>query len=181
VLHKKVKKEPKSATYASVKKEMAKPRMAKSARIVRNQLNLPFNALTGNTRRHIHGVHIAPAEPHAALVGCGSVYVLILVRQFDATGISVFRSLAINSRLFAALLSGAACFLSLLGGENGNCGPASSPDPIALIECCKSFLYRRDKMQTVGASEFNLDSLRKRLQRMSDDELIQFGKSVGSC
>ncbi|MGB9470578.1 MAG: hypothetical protein WBQ59_14620 [Candidatus Acidiferrum sp.] len=32
--HKKVKKEPKNATYASVKKEMAKPRMAKSARIV---------------------------------------------------------------------------------------------------------------------------------------------------
>jgi hypothetical protein len=34
MLHKKVKKEPKNATYASVKKEMAKPRMAKSARIV---------------------------------------------------------------------------------------------------------------------------------------------------
>jgi hypothetical protein len=36
-------------------------------------------------------------------------------------------------------------------------------------------------MHSVGASEFNLDNLRKRLQRMSDDELIQFGKSVGSC
>jgi hypothetical protein len=33
MLHKKVKKEPSNATYASIKKEMAKPRMAKSARV----------------------------------------------------------------------------------------------------------------------------------------------------
>jgi hypothetical protein len=32
-------------------------------------------------------------------------------------------------------------------------------------------------MQSVGASEFNLENLRKRLQRVSDDGLIQFGKS----
>lgn len=37
-LHKKVKKEPENATYASVKKEMAEPRMAKSARIVKMDL-----------------------------------------------------------------------------------------------------------------------------------------------
>jgi hypothetical protein len=30
-------------------------------------------------------------------------------------------------------------------------------------------------MQSVGVSEFNLENLRKRLLRMSDDELIQFG------
>ena len=29
----------------------------------------------------------------------------------------------------------------------------------------------------VGASEFSLENLRKRLQRMSDEELIQFGKA----
>ena len=33
MLHKKVKQEPSNATYASIKKEMAKPRMAKSARV----------------------------------------------------------------------------------------------------------------------------------------------------
>jgi hypothetical protein len=38
MLHKKRKKEPDSATHASVKKEMAKPRMAKSVRIA--ELNL---------------------------------------------------------------------------------------------------------------------------------------------
>jgi hypothetical protein len=32
-------------------------------------------------------------------------------------------------------------------------------------------------MQSVGASEFNLENLRKRLQRVSGDGLIQFGKS----
>ena len=31
-------------------------------------------------------------------------------------------------------------------------------------------------MQSVGASEFNLENLRKRLQRMSDEELTRFGK-----
>jgi hypothetical protein len=38
MLHKKSKKEPDNATHASVKKEMAKPRMARSARIA--ELNL---------------------------------------------------------------------------------------------------------------------------------------------
>jgi hypothetical protein len=38
MLHRKDKKEPGNATYASVKKDMAKPRMAKSARIT--ELNL---------------------------------------------------------------------------------------------------------------------------------------------
>ncbi len=32
-------------------------------------------------------------------------------------------------------------------------------------------------MQSTGASEFSLENLRKRLQRMSDQELIQFGKA----
>ena len=32
-------------------------------------------------------------------------------------------------------------------------------------------------MQSVGTSEFNLENLRKRLQRMSDEELAQFGKA----
>jgi hypothetical protein len=38
MLHKKSKKEPRNATHATVKKEMAKPRMARSARIT--ELNL---------------------------------------------------------------------------------------------------------------------------------------------
>jgi hypothetical protein len=38
MLHKKSKKEPRNATYSTVKKEMAKPRMARSARI--RELNL---------------------------------------------------------------------------------------------------------------------------------------------
>ena len=32
-------------------------------------------------------------------------------------------------------------------------------------------------MQSVGTSEFNVENLRKRLQRMSDRELIQYGKA----
>jgi hypothetical protein len=32
-------------------------------------------------------------------------------------------------------------------------------------------------MQSIGASEFSLENLRKRLQRMSDEELILFGKA----
>jgi hypothetical protein len=32
-------------------------------------------------------------------------------------------------------------------------------------------------MQSVGTSEFNLENLRERLQRMPDDELIRFGKA----
>jgi hypothetical protein len=32
-------------------------------------------------------------------------------------------------------------------------------------------------MQSVGASEFNLENLRTRLERMSDEELKQFGKA----
>jgi hypothetical protein len=32
-------------------------------------------------------------------------------------------------------------------------------------------------MQSVGASEFNVENLRKRLERMSDDELTRFGKA----
>jgi hypothetical protein len=32
-------------------------------------------------------------------------------------------------------------------------------------------------MQSVGASEFKLENLRKRLQRMSDKELIRYGKA----
>ncbi|MGB2662752.1 MAG: hypothetical protein WAK48_02035 [Candidatus Acidiferrum sp.] len=32
-------------------------------------------------------------------------------------------------------------------------------------------------MQSVGTSEFNLENLRERLRRLSDDELIQFGKA----
>ncbi len=32
-------------------------------------------------------------------------------------------------------------------------------------------------MQSIGASEFSLENLRKRLQDMSDEELIQFGKA----
>jgi hypothetical protein len=32
-------------------------------------------------------------------------------------------------------------------------------------------------MQSVGASEFNLENLRKRLERMSDEELKQFGRA----
>jgi hypothetical protein len=35
-------------------------------------------------------------------------------------------------------------------------------------------------MQSVGTSEFSLENLRKRLQRMSDEELIQFGKAARS-
>jgi hypothetical protein len=31
-------------------------------------------------------------------------------------------------------------------------------------------------MQSVGASEFNLENLRERLQRMSDEELTRYGK-----
>ncbi len=32
-------------------------------------------------------------------------------------------------------------------------------------------------MQRIGTSEFSLENLRKRLQKLSDDELIQFGKA----
>jgi hypothetical protein len=32
-------------------------------------------------------------------------------------------------------------------------------------------------MQSVGTSEFNLENIRKHLQRLSDEELIQFGKA----
>ncbi len=32
-------------------------------------------------------------------------------------------------------------------------------------------------MRSVGTSEFNLENLRKHLQRLSDEELIQFGKA----
>ncbi len=32
-------------------------------------------------------------------------------------------------------------------------------------------------MQSVGTSEFSLENLRKRLESLSDDELIQFGKA----
>jgi hypothetical protein len=32
-------------------------------------------------------------------------------------------------------------------------------------------------VQSIGASEFSLENLRKRLQDMSDEELIQFGKA----
>jgi hypothetical protein len=35
-------------------------------------------------------------------------------------------------------------------------------------------------MQSVGASEFNLENLRKRLEGMSDEQLIQFGKAARS-
>ena len=45
--HKKDRKEPDTATHASVKKEMAKPRMAKSARIA--QRNLKKDAHLGVT------------------------------------------------------------------------------------------------------------------------------------
>jgi hypothetical protein len=32
-------------------------------------------------------------------------------------------------------------------------------------------------MQSVGTSEFSLENLRQRLQRMTDEQLIQFGKA----
>jgi hypothetical protein len=35
-------------------------------------------------------------------------------------------------------------------------------------------------MQSVGATAFNLETLRERLHRMSDEELIQFGKAARS-
>jgi hypothetical protein len=50
----------------------------------------------------------------------------MLDRQFNATRTSVFPSLAINSRLYSALLNRAVCRLSLRAGENGGCGPLFS-------------------------------------------------------
>jgi hypothetical protein len=32
-------------------------------------------------------------------------------------------------------------------------------------------------MQSVGTNEFDLENIRKHLQRLSDEELIQFGKA----
>jgi hypothetical protein len=50
VLHKKGKKVPGNATYASVKKELAKPRMSKSARIT--ELNLDTARISAHKYHH---------------------------------------------------------------------------------------------------------------------------------
>ncbi len=34
-------------------------------------------------------------------------------------------------------------------------------------------------MQSVDTNEFNLENIRKHVQRLSDEELIQFGKACG--
>jgi hypothetical protein len=72
MLHKKRKKEPDNATHASVKKEMAKPRMAKSVRIA--ELNLdtaripdqPSATMRGTVDKIIPSPH--PSRPEKAQI-----------------------------------------------------------------------------------------------------------------
>jgi hypothetical protein len=72
MLHKKSKKEPRNATRASVKKEMAKPRMARSARIA--ELNLdtaripeqPSVTMPGTVDKIIPSPH--PSQPERAQI-----------------------------------------------------------------------------------------------------------------
>jgi hypothetical protein len=46
------------------------------------------------------------------------------------------------------------------------------------VRVLAALLYQEGMMAVgVGASEFNLENLRERLQRMSDEELTQFGKA----
>ena len=73
MLHKKRKKEPRNATHASVKKEMAKPRMARSARIT--ELNLdtaripeqPSTTMPGTVDKIIPSPR--PSQPEKAQIG----------------------------------------------------------------------------------------------------------------
>jgi hypothetical protein len=74
MLHKKSKKEPDNATHASVKKEMAKPRMARSARIA--ELNLdtartpeqPSAVMPGTVDKIIPSPR--PSQSEKAAIGC---------------------------------------------------------------------------------------------------------------
>ena len=65
MVHKKGKKEPGNSTYASVKKEMAKPCMAKSARIAERNLDTarvpkqPSATIPGKVNKN----HTFPSEP----------------------------------------------------------------------------------------------------------------------
>jgi hypothetical protein len=54
MLYKKVKKEPGNATYARIKKEMAKPRMAKSARVA--ELNRDTARIPEQPSTTMHGI-----------------------------------------------------------------------------------------------------------------------------
>jgi hypothetical protein len=67
MVHKKSKNEPGKATYASVKKEMAKPRMAKSARIAELNLNTrtperPSISMPGTVSKIILSARVSQPE-----------------------------------------------------------------------------------------------------------------------
>jgi hypothetical protein len=75
MLHKKSKKEPRNTTYATVKEEMAKPRMARSARI--SELNLdparipdhPSITMPGTVDNVIPST--GPSQPEQAQIAVG--------------------------------------------------------------------------------------------------------------
>ena len=75
MLHKKSKNEPRNATHATVKKEMAKPRMARSARIT--ELNLdtaripeqPSTTMPGTVDKIIPSPR--PSQPEKAQIAVG--------------------------------------------------------------------------------------------------------------
>jgi hypothetical protein len=72
MLHKKSKKEPRDATFATVKKEMAEPRMARSARI--SELNLDPARLPGQPGITVPGTvdnvipSTRPSQPEQAQI-----------------------------------------------------------------------------------------------------------------
>ncbi len=72
MLHKKNIKEPGSATHASVKKQMAKPRMAKSARIAELNLDIkripeqPSTSMPGTVNKIISS--LCPSRPENAQI-----------------------------------------------------------------------------------------------------------------
>ena len=75
IMHNKAKKEPRNATRASVKKEMAKPRMARSARITEQNLDAswiperPTATMPGTVEKIIPSP--GPSEPEKAQIAVG--------------------------------------------------------------------------------------------------------------
>src|ERR1700687_5139622 len=73
MLHKKSKKEPRNATYATVKKEMTKPSMARSARIT--ELNLDTEQTREQPRTTMPGTvdkvipSLRPSQPEEVEIG----------------------------------------------------------------------------------------------------------------
>jgi hypothetical protein len=72
MLHKKSKKEPRDATFATVKKEMAEPRMARSARV--SELNLDTTRILGHPSITVPGTvdnvipSTRPSQPEQAQI-----------------------------------------------------------------------------------------------------------------